>query len=105
MTRFIATKSIFKLTTPNQSIFNMSKLSFITLDQYKEYPIDEMRHRLALFYEGIRRRRTVREFSDRLVPRGIVETALLAVLAILSESTPIRSLFDVSTAQRPSQHA
>jgi iodotyrosine deiodinase len=50
----------------------------IPLDQYREYPVDEMRERLNDFYEDINRRRTVRDFSDRPVPRDIIETALKA---------------------------
>jgi len=50
----------------------------IPLDQYKEYPLAEMRERVMAFYEDINRRRTVREFSDRPVPRDIIETALKA---------------------------
>ncbi len=56
----------------------MSKYPTISLDQYKEYPLEEMRERLAAFYADINRRRTVREFSDRPVPRDIIETALMA---------------------------
>ncbi len=37
-----------------------------------------MRRRLQDFYADVQRRRTVREFSDRPVPRDIVETALMA---------------------------
>jgi nitroreductase len=48
----------------------------IPLDQYQEYPIEEMRERLEEFYADLNRRRTVREFSDRPVPRDIIETAL-----------------------------
>ena len=48
------------------------------LDEYREYPLDEMRRRLEEFYADISRRRTVREFSDRPVPRDIIETALKA---------------------------
>jgi len=50
----------------------------IPLDQYREYPVDEMRKRLEAFYADISRRRTVREFSERMVPRDIIETALKA---------------------------
>ncbi len=56
----------------------MSDHTTIPLDRYREYPIDEMRARLREFYEDIDRRRTVREFSDRPVPRDIIETALKA---------------------------
>jgi iodotyrosine deiodinase len=48
----------------------------VPLTQYKEYPVEEMRERLAAFYADIDRRRTVREFSDRPVPLDIIETAL-----------------------------
>jgi len=50
----------------------------IALDCYREYPVEEMRQRLENFYTDIERRRTVREFSDRPVPRDIIETALKA---------------------------
>jgi len=48
----------------------------IPLPQYREYPVEEMRQRLNDFYKDISRRRTVRDFSDRPVPRDIIETAL-----------------------------
>lgn len=56
----------------------MTDYATIPLDQYREYPIEEMRARLQEYYEDIHRRRTVREFSDRPVPRDVIETALLA---------------------------
>ena len=49
-----------------------------SLDEYREYPVDEMRERVETFYADIDRRRTVREFSARPVPRDIIETALKA---------------------------
>jgi len=48
------------------------------LKDYREYPLDKMRERLNEFYADVNRRRTVREFSDRPVPRDIIETALKA---------------------------
>lgn len=54
----------------------MNDYPTIPLDKYREYPIEEMRDRLEEFYADIDRRRTVREFSDRPVPRDIIETAL-----------------------------
>jgi nitroreductase len=56
----------------------MSKYPFIALPGYEEYPIEEMRKRLGDFYDDMNRRRTVREFSDRPVPRDIIEDALRA---------------------------
>ena len=50
----------------------------VPLDDYREYPLDEMRARLAAFYQDVNRRRTVRDFSDRPVPRDIIETAIRA---------------------------
>jgi nitroreductase len=46
------------------------------LDDYHEYPIEEMRARLEEFYTDLNRRRTVREFANRSVPPDIIETAL-----------------------------
>ena len=54
----------------------MSDHPNIPLADYREYPIEEMRARLEEFYTDLNRRRTVREFSDRPVPRDIIETAL-----------------------------
>ena len=51
---------------------------FIPLPAYREYPVDEMRRRAQGFYEDIRRRRTVREFDARPVPRDIIEACLRA---------------------------
>jgi len=48
----------------------------IPLQQYREFPVEEMRERLEEFYADMNRRRTVREFSARPVPRDLIETAL-----------------------------
>jgi nitroreductase len=56
----------------------VSSYPTIPLSEYREYPIEEMRRRVNDFYVDINRRRTVREFSDRPVPRDIIETALEA---------------------------
>jgi hypothetical protein len=48
------------------------------LKNYREYPVEEMRERLDEFYTEVSRRRTVREFADRPVPRDIIESALKA---------------------------
>ena len=56
----------------------MSEYPFVPLPGYKEYPIEEMRSRLADFYTLVDSRRTVREFSDRPVPVDIIESALRA---------------------------
>jgi len=56
----------------------MPEPKFIPYSSYREYPVEEMRRRAAEFYADIRRRRTVREFSDRPVPRDILENCLRA---------------------------
>ena len=50
----------------------------VALTDYPDYDVDEMRRRLAEFYAEVDRRRTVREFSARPVPRDLIETALKA---------------------------
>lgn len=56
----------------------MAKHPFIPHEDYREYPVEEMRERARSFYEELGRRRTVRDFSDRPVPREIIEHCLLA---------------------------
>ena len=51
----------------------MSKQNFISLSNYKEYPVDEMLKRSQAFYDDIKKRRTVRDFSDKQVPKEIIE--------------------------------
>lgn len=55
----------------------MSKAIFQPLSTYVEYPLEEMRQRAADFRREMKRRRTVREFSDRPVPREIIEDCLM----------------------------
>ena len=52
--------------------------TFIPLAQYREYPVDEMQRRAAAFYAEMNRRRTVRDFADRPVPRDVIENCLRA---------------------------
>jgi len=51
---------------------------FVPLTSYREYPQAEMVERAHSFNAQVQRRRTVREFSDRTVPREIIEQCLLA---------------------------
>ncbi len=48
------------------------------LPDYREYPASEMHERARGFYQDIARRRTVRDFDSRPVPRAIIEQCLLA---------------------------
>jgi nitroreductase len=59
-------------------VTQVSNYRTIPLPDYREYPVEEMRQRLNDFFTEVNRRRTVREFSDRPVPRDIIETALMA---------------------------
>lgn len=56
----------------------MAEKKYIPLTGYQEYPHSEMISRSEKFYEGIRNRRTVRDYSDRPVPREIIENCLRA---------------------------
>ncbi len=51
---------------------------FIALPDYQEYPPDEMLSRARDFHAEMNRRRTVRDFADRSVPRNVIERCLLA---------------------------
>jgi nitroreductase len=54
----------------------MSDARFIPLPGYREYPVEEMTRRAEAFCEEMSRRRSVRQFSDRPVPRGVIEQCL-----------------------------
>lgn len=51
---------------------------FRPLAEYREYPLDEMRDRALTFAEELRRRRTVRRFSRKEVPREVIESCVWA---------------------------
>lgn len=55
-----------------------NKTIFVPHVGYREYPTDEMRVRAERFYAELKERRSVRAFSDRPVPREIIEHCLLA---------------------------
>lgn len=50
---------------------------FVPLD-FRSFPEGEMLARVREFYQDLNRRRTVREYSDRPVPREILQQAILA---------------------------
>ena len=56
----------------------MPRAEFVPLSTYQERPIEEMRQAAKHFLADMRRRRTVRDFSDRPVPRDLIEDCLLA---------------------------
>lgn len=51
---------------------------FVPHTDYEEHPVSEMKKRADDFYEFLKKRRTVRDFSDRPVPREVIEKCLLA---------------------------
>jgi iodotyrosine deiodinase len=56
----------------------MAEAKRIPWSTYREHPIEEMQRRADEFHAELSRRRTVREFSTRPVPRPIIERCLLA---------------------------
>lgn len=52
--------------------------NFIPLPDYREYPQEEMKKRAKDFYKDIKRRRTVRDFSNRSVPVEVIQDAIKA---------------------------
>jgi nitroreductase len=55
----------------------MYEFTFIPHMDYLEYPVEEMKQRSAEFFKLMKRRRTVRDFSDRDIPQEIIEDCLL----------------------------
>jgi iodotyrosine deiodinase len=55
-----------------------SKLVLEPLPAYRSYPPDEMVTWAGEFHADIARRRTVRDFDSRAVPRAVIESCLLA---------------------------
>ncbi len=51
---------------------------FVPLSTYREYPVPEMIERSRAFAHELARRRTTRQFSDRPVPRAVIEACLSA---------------------------
>ena len=55
----------------------MTEPQFIPLPDYVQIPEDEMKARSEAFRDELRKRRTVRDFSDRPVSREVIEACLL----------------------------
>ena len=56
----------------------MTKSNLIPYTSYREYPLEEMQERAKTFREEMQCRRTIRTFSNRHVPREIIEECLRA---------------------------
>ncbi len=55
----------------------MDKYKYLPWSTYLEYPLDEMHKRASAFYDEMKRRRTIREFSNRPVSQEIIENCLM----------------------------
>lgn len=53
---------------------------FSPLAGYHEYDVEEMRQRAISFHDEMQRRRTVRQFSTRPVPRDVIEHCIRAAV-------------------------
>ncbi len=56
----------------------MKDYKFLPLGTYREYPPEEMLRRSEKFYTDLKRRRTVRDFSSRVVPKEVIENCIRA---------------------------
>ena len=56
----------------------MSKYNFIPLNDFKEYSPEEMIKRSESFYNQVKQRRTVRDFSDKPVSKKVIENCIRA---------------------------
>jgi len=55
---------------------NHDSSSFIPLTGFQRYPVKEMIQRSEMFYDLMRKRRTVRHFSNQPAPRQVIEACL-----------------------------
>lgn len=56
----------------------MDNTKLIPLPAYQEYSVDEMLNRSQLFFEDLLRRRSVRNFSNKQVPKKIIDNCIAA---------------------------
>jgi iodotyrosine deiodinase len=56
----------------------MAKPNFIPFTSFTQYPPDQMINRSQEFYTFLKRRRTVRDFSDKPVSKEVIENCILA---------------------------
>jgi len=56
----------------------MKSVRLVRLPEIPERSDEELRQRAQAFHEAMRQRRTVRDFSDRPVPRDVIENCLRA---------------------------
>lgn len=56
----------------------MIEPEFVPLNQYREYAPDVMQQRAIDFYQDLLQRRTVREFSEKPIPKDVIKYCLKA---------------------------
>jgi hypothetical protein len=56
----------------------MSKQNFVPLNNYREFSESEMLERSESFYNHIRTRRTVRDFSQKSFPVEVIQNCIKA---------------------------
>jgi len=56
----------------------MKRYDFVPLRTFVEMPVEQMKKASAEFYASLKRRRSVREFSSRTVPRDVIENCVQA---------------------------
>ena len=56
----------------------MSKYNFLPLRDYKRYSVEEMINKSEEFYNNVKTRRSVRDFSDRPVAKEIIDNCIRA---------------------------
>ena len=56
----------------------MTRLNLIPYSSYREYSLAEMQERAKAFREELQRRRTIRTFSSRSIPREIIDECIRA---------------------------
>jgi iodotyrosine deiodinase len=54
----------------------MAKIKLIPLPAFQEYSPEEMINRSQTFYEDFLRRRSVRDFSDKKVPKSVIDNCI-----------------------------
>jgi iodotyrosine deiodinase len=67
-----------KHPTSAEREIQMTEPNFIPYTDYRLYPVAEMQQRAASFAADLQRRRSIRHFSDRPVPRIVIENCLKA---------------------------
>lgn len=68
----------FPIHSARQSSTEMTQYEPVPLPDRFDYTEEEMRERIESYYDLIRRRHTVRDYSDKPVPRDIIETSIRA---------------------------